>query len=152
MSMAGGRLWGSLFFLFMSFASFTTVIAVFENLLACCMDNFGWSRKKATWVNGIFILIASFPALLGYNVLSDLRLIRGMDVLDSEDFIVSNLLLPGGSLIYLLFCTTKWGWGFDKYLAETNTGSGWKMPRAFKPYFQFVLPVLILVILLQGLI
>ena len=152
LNMAGGRIWGTLFFLFMTFASFTTVISVFENLLSTCMDNFGWSRKKAVIINCVFILLASMPCVLGYNVWSEVRLIGGRDVLDSEDFIVSNLLLPLGSLVYLLFCTTKWGWGFDKYLAETNTGSGWKMPRAFKPYFQFVLPVLILVILLQGLI
>ena len=151
-NMAGGRIWGTLFFLFMTFASFTTVISVFENLLATCMDNFGWDRKKAVLINCVFILVASMPCVLGYNVWSDVRLIRGMDVLDSEDFIVSNLLLPLGSLVYLLFCTTKWGWGFDKYLEETNTGSGLKMPRAFKPYFQFVLPALILVILVQGLI
>ena len=150
--MAGGRLWGSLFFLFMTFASFTTVIAVFENLLACCMDNFGWSRKKATIINGIFILLASLPCVLGYNLWSDFHPILGKDVLDSEDFLVSNLLLPLGSLVYLLFCVTKWGWGFDNYLEETNTGSGLKMPRWLKPYFQFVLPVLILVILITGLI
>ena len=150
-NMSGGRVWGTLFFLFMSFASFTTVISVFENLLASCIDNFGWERKKAVVINLLFILIASMPCVLGYNVWSSVRLIRGMDVLDSEDFIVSNLLLPLGSLVYLLFCTTKWGWGFDKYLAEANTGEGLKMPGAFKPYFRFVLPILILVILVQGL-
>ncbi len=151
-NMSGGRLWGSLFFLFMTFASFTTVIAVFENLLASCIDNFGWNRKKAVLINALFILIASMPCVLGYNVWSDLKLIGGRDVLDTEDFIVSNLLLPLGSLIYLLFCVTKWGWGFDKYLEETNTGSGIKMSPKLKPYFQFVLPILILVILIQGLI
>lgn len=150
--MAGGRLWGTLFFLFMTFASFSTVTAVFENLLASCMDNFGWSRKKAVVINCIFILIASMPCLLGYNVLSDVHLIGGRDILDSEDFLVSNLLLPLGSLVYLLFCVTKWGWGFDNYLAEANTGKGLKMPRCLKYYFQFVLPILILVILLQGLL
>ena len=151
-NMVGGRLWGTLFFLFMTFASFTTVIAVFENLLASCIDNFGWNRKKAVIINGSFILIASMPCILGYNVWSDLKLIGGRDVLDTEDFIVSNILLPLGSLIYLLFCVTKWGWGFDKYLEEANTGHGIKMSRKLKPYFQFVLPVLILVILIQGLI
>ncbi len=151
-NMAGGRLWGTLFFLFMTFASFTTVIAVFENLLASCIDNFGWSRKKAVIINGSFILIASMPCILGYNVWSDLKLIGDRDVLDTEDFIVSNILLPLGSLVYLLFCVTKWGWGFDKYLEEANTGNGIKMSRKLKPYFQFVLPVLILVILIQGLI
>ena len=151
-NMPGGRIWGSLFFLFMIFASFSTVTAVFENLIAGCMENFGWSRKKAALIFGIAILVLSMPALLGYNVLSGVRLIKGMDILDSEDFIVSNLLLPGGSLVYLLFCVTKWGWGFDKYLEETNTGKGLKMPRWLKPYFQFILPVLILVILIVGLI
>lgn len=153
--MAGGRLWGSLFFLFMSFASFSTVIAVFENLLAGCIDNFGWSRKKAALANGVFILIASMPCVLGYNLwYFEAALPNGSvgQVLDIEDFLVSNLLLPLGSLMYLLFCVTKWGWGFDKYLDEANSGKGVKMPRALKPYFQFVLPVLILVILIQGFI
>ena len=152
--MAGGRLWGALFFLFMTFASFSTVIAVFENLLAGCIDNFGWSRKKAALVNGAFVLLASMPCVLGYNLwYFEATLPNGGvgQVLDIEDFLVSNLLLPLGSLVYLLFCVTKWGWGFDKYLAEANTGKGIKMPRALKPYFQFVLPVLILVILIQGL-
>lgn len=151
-NMTGGRLWGALFFLFMTFASFTTVIAVFENLLATCIDNFGWSRKKAVWINAIFILVASMPCVLGYNLWSDVRLIKGKDILGSEDFLVTNLLLPLGSLIYLLFCVTKWGWGFDKYLEEVNTGKGLKMSRKLKPYFQFVLPILILVILVQGLV
>lgn len=114
-NMSGGRIWGSLFFLFMTFASFSTVIAVFENIMSFCMDMFGWSRNKAALINCIVILIASLPCVLGYNVWSNLHLIGGRDVLDSEDFIVSNLLLPIGSLIYLLFCVTKWGWGFEKY-------------------------------------
>ena len=107
-NMSGGRIWGSLFFLFMTFASFSTVIAVFENIMSFCMDMFGWSRNKAALINCIVILIASLPCVLGYNVWSNLHLIGGRDVLDSEDFIVSNLLLPIGSLIYLLFCVTKW--------------------------------------------
>ena len=151
-NMAGGRLWGTLFFLFMSFASFSTVIAVFENLLSSCIDNFGWDRKKAVLLNGAFILIASMPCVLGYNLWSGVRPILGMDVLDSEDFLVSNLLLPIGSLVYLLFCVTKWGWGFDNYLAEANTGEGLKMSPRLKPYFQYILPILILVILVVGLI
>ena len=151
-NMAGGRLWGTLFFLFMTFASFSTVIAVFENLQANAIDNFGWSRKKAALVNCVFILIASMPCVLGYNLWSSLRLIGGRDVLDSEDFIVSNLLLPLGSLVYLLFCVSKKGWGYDRYLAEANAGNGIKMPRWLWPYFQFVLPVLILIILIQGLL
>ena len=151
-NMAGGRIWGSLFFLFMTFASFSTVIAVFENIMSFAMDMFGWSRNKTAIINCIIILIASLPCVLGYNVWSDLHLIGGRDVLDSEDFLVSNLLLPLGSLIYLLFCVTKWGWGFDNYIEEVNTGSGLKMSGKLKPYFQFVLPVLILIILIQGLL
>lgn len=151
-NMAGGRLWGSLFFLFMTFASFSTVTAVFENLLASCIDNFGWTRKKAIIINCIFVFAASMPCLLGYNVLSNIHLIRGNDILGTEDFLVSNLLLPVGSLIYLLFCVSKWGWGFDKYMEEVNTGKGMKMSRHFKFYFQFILPILILVILIQGLL
>ena len=151
-NMAGGRVWGSLFFLFMTFASFSTVIAVFENIMSFCMDMFGWSRKKAALVNCIAILVLSLPCVLGYNVWSNLHLIGGRDVLDSEDFIVSNLLLPLGSLVYLLFCVTKWGWGFDNYMKEANTGEGIKLAKYLKPYFQFVLPVLILIILIQGLV
>ena len=152
LNMAGGRLWGSLFFLFMTFASFSTVIAVFENLQANAIDNFGWSRKKAALANCVFILIASTPCVLGYNLWSGLHLIGGRDVLDSEDFLVSNLLLPLGSLVYLLFCVSKSGWGYDRYLEEANSGQGLKMPRWLWPYFQFVLPVLILIILIQGLL
>lgn len=151
-NMTGGRLWGSLFFLFMTFASFSTVTAVFENLLASCIDNFGWTRKKAIIINCIFVFVTSMPCLLGYNVLSSIHLIRGNDILGTEDFLVSNLLLPLGSLIYLLFCVSKWGWGFDKYMEEVNTGNGIKMSRHFKFYFQFILPILILVILIQGLL
>lgn len=151
-NMAGGRLWGSLFFIFMTFASFTTVIAVFENIISFTMDMFGISRKKASIINCILILVLSMPCVLGYNVLSDVTFLGGKNFLDFEDFIVSNLLLPIGSLIFLLFCVTKWGWGFDNYINECNGGTGLKMPRIFKPYFQFVLPILILIILIRGLI
>ena len=151
-NMAGGRLWGTLFFLFMTFASFSTVIAVFENLIAGCIDNFGWSRKKAVLFNGILILIASLPCVFGYNIWSDLHLIGGRDVLDTEDFLVSNILLPGGSLVYLLFCVSRRGWGFDNYLEEVNRGKGMKMSDKLKWYFMTLLPILILIILIQGLI
>ena len=150
-NMAGGRFWGALFFLFMIFASFSTVLAVFENILAICMDTFGISRRKAVLINGVLIAILSLPCVFGYNIWSDFHPILGKDVLDSEDFLVSNLLLPIGSLVYLLFCVTKWGWGFDKYLAEANKGTGLKFARWLKPYFQWVLPILIVIILLQGL-
>ena len=123
--------------------------------MASCIDNFGWSRKKATGICCVFILLASMPCVLGYNewyfsvVLPNAP--NGGQILDIEDFLVSNLLLPLGSLIYLLFCVTKWGWGFDKYLAEANKGTGLGMSPRFKIYFQFILPMLILVILLVGL-
>ena len=151
-NMTGGRVWGCLFFMFMTFASFSTVIAVFENIMSFAIDMFGWSRNKAALVNGVIILIASLPCVFGYNIWSDLNLIGGRDVLDSEDFIVSNLLLPIGSLVYLLFCVTKWGWGFEKYLDEANTGKGLHISKKLKPYFQFILPLLILFILIQGLV
>lgn len=151
-NMTGGRVWGCLFFIFMTFASFSTVIAVFENIMSFAIDMFGWSRNKAALVNCVIILIASLPCVFGYNIWSDLNLIGGRDVLDSEDFIVSNLLLPIGSLVYLLFCVTKWGWGFEKYLDEVNTGKGLKISKKLKPYFQFILPLLILFILIQGLV
>ena len=156
-NMAGGRLWGALFFLFMTFASFTTVLAVFENIMASCIDNFGWIRKKATVLCCIFILLTSLPCVLGYNLwyfsLPLPNAPAGGQILDIEDFLVSNLLLPLGSLVYLLFCVSKWGWGYDKYLAETNTGEGLKLPGSvwLKRYLRYVLPVLILVILIQGL-
>ena len=152
LNMSYGRIWGTLFFIFMTFASFSTVTAVFENLVAFISDNFGWSRGKSIMVNAIFILIASLPCVLGYNVWSDLHIIGARDVLDSEDFIVSNILLPGGSLVFLLFCVTKYGWGFEHYLRETNTGDGIQMPKALKGYFRYVLPILIAIILIQGLI
>ena len=151
-NMTGGRVWGCLFFMFMTFASFSTVIAVFENIMSFAIDMFGWSRNKAAFVNGVIILIASLPCVFGYNIWRDLNLIGGRDVLDSEDFIVSNLLLPIGSLVYLLFCVTKWGWGFEKYLDEANTGKGLHISKKLKPYFQFILPLLILFILIQGLV
>lgn len=151
-NMSGGRFWGTLFFMFMIFASFSTVLAVFENILAICMDTFGISRKKAAIINGVLLAILSLPCVFGYNIWSDLHIIGGRDVLDSEDFLVSNLLLPIGSLIYLLFCVSKWGWGFDRYIAEANRGKGLKLSPKLKPYFQWVLPILILIILIRGLI
>ena len=151
-NMLGGRIWGTLFFLFMTFASFSTVIAVFENLIASCMDNFGWDRRKTCLIGCVALILLGLPCALGYNAWSFIQPMgAGSTVLDFEDFLVSNLLLPGGSLIYLLFCVTRWGWNFDNYLAECNTGSGFKMPCWLKNYFRFALPVLILVILVQGL-
>ena len=152
MSMKFGRLWGALFFAFMTFASFSTVIAAFENMVAFLCDTFGFSRKKSILMNCGFILLASIPCVLGFNLLSGVNLIGGRNIMDSEDFIVSNILLPGGALVFLLFCTTKFGWGFDKYLEEANSGTGIKIPKAFGVYFKFVIPLLILFILIQGLL
>ena len=150
--MAMGRLWGSLFFLFMSFAALSTVLAVFENIICCGMELTGCSRMKSSAANFVLITLLSIPCVLGYNVWSwDGFAIFGGAVLDFEDFLVSNLLLPIGSLIYLLFCVTRWGWGFDNYLTEANTGKGLRLPRWFKPYFSVVLPLLIVFILVQGL-
>lgn len=151
-NMAGGRIWGSLFFLFMTFASFSTVIAVFENIMASCMDNFNWSRKKTAVICGLVILIASIPCVLGYNILSGVHPIGVRDILDSEDFLVSNILLPLGSLVYLLFCVTKFGWGFKNYQAEANLGKGLKVDGWMKWYFLLVVPILILLIFVIGLI
>ena len=150
-NMSGGRIWGALFFLFMTFASFSTVIAVFENIMASCMDNFGWSRKKASLINGIIILLISVPCVLGYNVLKNVHPIGAKDILDSEDFIVSNLLLPLGSLVYLLFCTTRFGWGFKNYQNEANLGKGLKVKNWMKWYFIIVLPIMIIAVFLLGL-
>lgn len=149
-NMTGGRLWGTLFFVFMTFASFSTIIAVFQNILACLQESFGWSLKRACAVGTVFILLASVPCILGFNLWSGVQPMGpGSTVLDAEDFLVSNLLLPIGSLIYLLFCVTRWG--FDNYLTEANTGKGLRLPRWFKPYFSVVLPLLIVFILVQGL-
>lgn len=151
-SMPGGNLWGSLFFLFMTFASFSTIIAVFENIIACCMDKWKISRRKASVINGILLLIASLPCVLGYNVWSSFQPRgAGSAVLDLEDFIVSNLLLPAGSLIFLLFCVTRWGWGFDRYLEEANAGAGMKIPKFLKGYVTWVIPCVIVIILIMGL-
>ncbi len=151
-NMNGGRIWGTLFFVFMTFASFSTVTAVFENLIAGFTDNFKMSRKKAVLVNLVIVFLASLPCALGYNLLSNVHLIGARDILDSEDFIVSSILLPLGSLLFLLFCVTKFGWGFDNYLEEVNTGEGFKMPRWFKYYFQFILPLMVLFIFIRGIV
>lgn len=150
-NMAGGRIWGTLFFLFMTFASFSTVIAVFENLVSFVSDTFKISRKKSSVINFAIVFITSLPCMLGFNLLSGVNVL-GMGILDMEDFVVSNILLPLGSLVYLLFCVTKFGWGFDNYYNECNTGKGMKLPRIVKPYLQYVLPILILIVFAQKFI
>lgn len=150
-NMAGGRIWGTLFFLFMTFASFSTVIAVFENLVSFVSDTFKISRKKSSVINFAIVFITSLPCMFGFNLLSGVNVL-GMGILDMEDFVVSNILLPLGSLVYLLFCVTKFGWGFDNYYNECNTGKGMKLPRIVKPYLQYVLPILILIVFAQKFI
>ena len=150
-NMAGGRIWGTLFFLFMTFASFSTVIAVFENLVSFVSDTFKINRKKSSVINFAIVFITSLPCMFGFNLLSGVNVL-GMGILDMEDFVVSNILLPLGSLVYLLFCVTKFGWGFDNYYNECNTGKGMKLPRIVKPYLQYVLPILILIVFAQKFI
>lgn len=148
-----GRVWGSLFFVFMSFAAFSTVLGVFENIVSCTMDLSGWSRKKACLFNGILMLLLSMPCVLGFNVLSKFQpLDPGTGVLDLEDFVVSNLLLPLGSLIFIFFCTSRYGWGWKDFTKEANTGKGLKVQRWMRGYMCYVLPVLVAVILVLGLI
>ncbi len=152
-SMAGGRIWGALFFIFMSFAAFSTVLAVFENIISCNMDMWKVSRKKACLINMFLVAALSLPCVLGFNLWAGFTPFgEGSNVLDLEDFFVSNLVLPIGSFVYLLFCVTKKGWGFESYLEEANTGKGIKMAKALKVYLKYILPVLILFILFQGII
>lgn len=146
-----GRFWGSLFFVFLSFAALSTIFAVFENIISCTMDLSGWSRKKACLVNCILMFILSIPCILGFSVWQDVQ-IAGKGIMDMEDFLVSNLSLPIGSLLFVLFCTTRYGWGWDKFLAEANEGTGLKVAKWMRPYMTFVLPVIILVLLIVGLI
>ena len=147
-----GRFWGSLFFLFLTFAAFSTVLAVFENIVCCVSELTGWCRKKTCFVSCIGIFLLSLPCLLGYNVWSHILPIAGHDILDSEDFLVSNLMLPLGSLIFVLFCTTRYGWGWEKFMQEANEGTGLKVAKWMRPYMTYVLPVIVLVIFVVGLI
>lgn len=149
--MAGGSIFGALFFVFMAFASFTTVIAVFENIISCGMDLWGWSRKKSSMINMGIMIILSIPCILGFNVWSGFKPFgEGSIILDLEDYVVSNVILPIGALVYLFFCVTKYGWGFDNYLAEANAGKGVKIPRWTRKYFQFILPIILIFLLIQG--
>lgn len=150
-SIPGGRIWGTLFFVFLLFAALSTVIAVFENILAWWMDQKGWSRKKAVAVNCTLILLLSLPCVLGFNVLSGVQpLGEGSTIMDLEDFIVSNNILPLGSLIYLLFCTSKRGWGWKNFTKEANEGSGIRFPKWIRIYVSYILPLIVLAIFIQG--
>ena len=149
--MPSGRLWSTLFFLFMSFAALSTVIAVFENIIACFMDRFDWSRQSATIVMAVSIFVLSLPCALGFNIWAEFEpLGKGTCVLDLEDFILSNNLLPIGAIIYLLFCVTRYGWGWDNFIKEADAGKGVKFPAALRGYFTYVLPVIMLIVLAVG--
>ena len=149
--MAGGRVWGTLFFLFMAFAAYSTVIAVFQNIISFATDLTGCSIKKAAMANMAAVILLSMPCVLGFNVWSSIQpLGAGSTIQDLEDFIVSNNLLPIGSMIYLLFCTRKCGWGFENFLKEANAGEGLKFPRGVRFYVSYVLPVIVFAIFLQG--
>lgn len=145
-----GSLWGALFFIFMSFAALSTVIAVFENIMSFGMDQWGWSRNKSCLVNGIALAVLSMPCVLGFNVWAGVEVPGIGNIQAIEDFLVSNNLLPLGALVFLLFCTYKRGWGWDNFLAEANTGRGMGYPKIIKPYLTYVLPVLILVVIITG--
>lgn len=148
-----GRLWGSLFFVFMSFAALSTVLAVFEEIVACTQDLFGWGRKKACIINGILLFVLSLPCCLGFNVLGFIQPMgEGTTIMDLEDFIVSNLILPLGSLVIILFCVLKKGWGWDNYMNEVNTGRGLKMKGFMRGYITYVLPVLVLALFIIGIV
>lgn len=152
-SMAAGRVWGTLFFVFMSFAAFSTILAVFENIISCGMDLFGWSRKKSCLANLFAITILSLPCVFGYNLWSSIQpLGAGSTILDLEDFLVSNLVLPAGSFCYLLFCVARAGWGFENYRKEANTGEGLKLPQWIRVYVTYVLPALLFFLIVKGLL
>ena len=149
--MTGGRVWGMLFFLFMSFAALSTIIAVFENILSCTMDMFGWSRKKAVLINAVLITVLSLPCLLGFNLWSGIAPFgEGSTIQDLEDFVLSNNLLPLGSLVFLLFCTSRYGWGWKNFLQEANAGEGLKFPKSLRFYVTYILPLIVLFIFVMG--
>lgn len=150
-SMAGGQFWGSLFFIFMSFAALSTVIAVFENIVSFATDLFGWSKKKASFINIFVVFLLSLPCTLGFSLFSGVTpLGAGSTILDLEDFIVSNNLLPLGALVYLMFCVSRHGWGWDSFLREANTGNGIRFPAKSLFYFKYILPIIFFIIFLQG--
>lgn len=149
--MAAGRIWGTLFFLFMTFAAFSTILAVFENIICCGMELFHWSRKKSCLMNLVILIVLSLPCVFGFNLWSFVQPMgAGSTILDLEDFVVSNVILPIGSLWYLLFCVTRYGWGFDNYINEANTGNGLKIPKWIRVYVTFILPVLLIFLIVQG--
>lgn len=148
-----GRFWGSLFFVFMSFAAFSTILAVFENIISCTIDMFGCSRKKASIINGVLIFVLSLPCALGYSVFSGFMPFgEGSAVLDFEDFLVSNICLPLGSLIFVLFCVSRYGWGWKKFTSEANEGRGIKVVNGMRWYMTYILPLIVLAIFIVGIV
>lgn len=147
--MKGGRLWGALFFLFMTFAALSTIIAVFQNIISFAQDLWNWSLKKAVLINGVAIFVLSLPCIFGMTIWSDFTIL-GKQIMDLEDFLVSNNMLPLGSLVYLLFCVNKYGWGWENFLKEANTGAGISFPKKMRVYLTFVLPIVVFYIFIQG--
>ncbi len=150
-NMPGGQIFGALFFLFMTFASFSTVIGVFQNIIAVGEESFGLKKRSSVIINCVLMLILSLPAIFGYNIMSGISIL-GRNILDFEDFLVSSIILPIGALVYTLFCVSRFGWGFDNYLLECNTGRGIKISKRLKYYYMLVLPILILIIFIGGFI
>jgi len=149
--MVGGYFWATLFFLLLSLGALTTVVAVFENIIAFSKENLGWSRRKACVLNALIIFFGSLPCILGFNILSGIEPMGpGSNILSLQDFIVSKNLLPLGGLIFVLFCCHRYGWGWDKFIDEANQGEGMKFPRILRFYFAYILPIVMLVILVQG--
>ena len=148
-----GRLWGSLFFVFMTFAAFSTVLAVFENIMAMCMDMFGWSRQKSGFINTILMLVLATPCALGFNVLSSVQLLgEGSSILDFEDLIVSNYILPLGAFVIVLFCTSRYGWGWKNFVNEADQGEGLKVMNWMRPYCTYVLPLIVILVFILGIL
>ncbi len=150
-NMTGGRIWGSLFFIFMSFAAMSTVFAVFENIVACVRDLTGWERKKASLICGLSLMVLCMPCVLGFTVWSNVQIL-GLSIMDFEDFLVNNILLPIGSLLFVLFCTCRYGWGWKNFVAEANTGKGPKVANWLRFYMTYILPLMVAAILVIGLV
>ena len=152
-NMPMGRLWGSLFFVFMTFAAFSTVLAVFENIMAMCMDQFGWSRRKSGLMNALILFVLSLPCALGFNLWSFLQpLGEGSSVLDFEDLIVSNYILPIGAFLFVVFCTARFGWGWDNFVKEADQGKGMKVQSWMRPYVTYILPLIVILVFVLGII
>ena len=150
-NMAGGRVWGSLFFIFMSFAAMSTVFAVFENIVACVRDLTGWERKKASLTCGLALTVLCMPCVLGFTVWSHIQIL-GLSIMDFEDFLVNNILLPGGAFLFVIFCTCRYGWGWKNFVAEANTGNGLKVANWLRFYMTYILPLIVIAIFVIGMV